>query len=305
MSSGVERESIGLWIRWALPRPGRSALILALGLSAASCAHGVGRDHASATAPAVDSATVVLWRMDEPGGFNVGDSGPHHLTARAGGDVGTDFGRFRGARVFTHSIESFLYVPYAALLETGPEISVEAWIQPTALVTSELAPIVGRWSEQANEQSWMFGIVGPNLGEPGLTSPGFLSEFVPLGQPAHLMFGFQPADASVPVSYFSSAEIEFGRWTHVAVAYDGHEVLFYIDGRLDSQYAFEGRIRPSQAPLLFANYFDTRWITDLGDRPQVGSGVDRIPHYAYQGMIDELRISDVARSVFLAGRRTR
>jgi hypothetical protein len=244
--------------------------------------------------------TVALWRMDEPGGFDSRDEGPFRLVARAGGDTGTDFGRFRGARTFNRSIESFLYVPFSTAFEIGPAITVEAWIEPLTYGNAELMPIVGRWSPIANEQSWLFGIVGLNLGARGGTapSPGYLQELVELGTTGRLVFAIQPAEASRPTSYFSSQDVELGRWSHVAATFDGSEVRLYLDGRLDSQYALGSRMRASQAPLLVGNYFDTRWITDLGDRPTVGAGVDRNPNYAFEGRIDELRLSRIARTEF-------
>jgi hypothetical protein len=145
--------------------------------------------------------------------------------------------------------------------------------------------------------------VGLNVraGSPDPT-PGFLQQLVELGPTGRLVFGLQPVDASLPVSYFSSAEIELRRWTHVAATFDGREVRFYIDGRLDSQYALGARIRPTQAGLMVGNYFDARWITDLEDRPRIGGGVDRNAFYAFDGSIDELHVSRTARKAFGSGR---
>ena len=80
--------------------------------------------------------------------------------------------------------------------------------------------------------------------------------------------------------------------------YDGEVVRFFIDDRLDSQHAYGGEIRPSEAALLIGNYFDPRWLTDFGGELRVNTAVDREPYYAYQGLIDELRISNVARTEF-------
>jgi hypothetical protein len=276
----------------------RAAVGACLALTLVSCAHGsAGRGSSSATAPVPDSATVGLWRMDEPGGYLVADEGPFRLTARAGIEARTDFGRFAGARVFGNSIESFLYVPFTNALDSGDQITVEAWIDPSSLGRAELMPIVERWSPLANEQSWLFGIVGLNLARTG-TSTGFLHHLVANGSPGRLVFALQPLDASLPVSYFSSDEIALSRWTHVAVSFDGREVRFYIDGRLDSQYALTARIRPTPAPLMIGNYFDSRWITEMEDRPQVVVSADRNAFYAFDGAIDELRISRIARDGF-------
>ena len=255
---------------------------------------------AAVSAPVADSATIGLWHMDEPGGDRVTDDGPLHLDATAGIDTRIDFGRFRSARVFSRSIESFLYVPYSPGLETSTGITVEAWIQPFSYGAQELTPIACRWTQQANEQSWLFGIVGFKLAlsSIALTSPRYHSQLVQLGLPRHLIFALQPEEASLPLAYFSVAEVELKRWTHVAASYDGHAIRFYINGRLDSQYAWDGRIRPTRSPLLVGNYLDPHWLTDFADRLRVGSVVDRNPYYAFEGTIDELRISNVARETF-------
>jgi hypothetical protein len=50
--------------------------------------------------------------------------------------------------------------------------------------------------------------------------------------------------------------------------------------------------------LLIGNYLDPHWLTDFGDQLRVGGAADRNPYYAFEGMIDELRISNVARDAF-------
>ena len=73
----------------------------------------------------------------------------------------------------------------------------------------------------------------------------------------------QPNTASEPRAYFSTQIVETGRWTHVAVTYDGDVVSLYVDGRLDAQYTNTGGIRATQAPLVFGNYIDPDDLTDF------------------------------------------
>ena len=113
-----------------------------------------------------------------------------------------------------------------------------------------------------------------------------------------LLFAFQPLDANLPQSFLSNEALELERWTHVAVTFDGEVVRLWIDGRLDSQFASRGRIRGTQAPLLIGNYFDVRRLSDFGGNLTLDPGADRNPYYAFQGTIDELRISSVAREDF-------
>ena len=57
-------------------------------------------------------------------------------------------------------------------------------------------------------------------------------------------------------------------------------------------------IRPSEAPMLVGNLFDPRSLTQFGGQLRVGFEVDRNPYYAFEGLIDELRLSNVARTEF-------
>lgn len=256
--------------------------------------------HLPASAPAADSVTVGLWHMDETVGEFVADDGPNRLDGVAGRDNGVDFGRFGNARVFEPSIQSFVFVPFDPAMETGGLLSIEAWVYLYGYGPFEDTPIAARWSEQANEQSWLFSVVGNKgiLGPGTTVTPGHHSELVAFGQPGQLMFAMQPSFAGGAESWFSTTGVPIEQWTHVAVTYDGEIVRFYVDGRMDGQYVFPARIRASRAPLLIGNYFDPRLLSDLESRSPVVVGVDETPYYAFRGLIDELRISSVGRGGF-------
>lgn len=296
-------------------RPGAIARTAAVGMLAAAiavlagCAGGgstVKRSHGTVTnsVPA-DSATILLWHFDETGGNEVGDAGPLSLLGLAGPDTRTDFGRIQRARLFQRTIDSFVAAGYSDPLESPLALTVEAWIRVDEFGQYEDTPIAERWTRLENEHSWLFSVMGRNLLPPvaNLPSPGDHQELLPAGiassRVGRVLFAFQPRDAGSPVSFMSNRAIEPGRWTHVAATYDGRVVRFYLDGVLDAQFAYQGAIRPSPAPLLVGNHFDPRWLTNFGTTDiHVQTGVDRNPYYAFVGAIDELRISSVARSSF-------
>ena len=286
-------------------RTGRTILALALAAAAAcGCAHAPPSAHGGDAAPAIipDSLTIGLWRMDETGGLLVGDAGRFRLAGRAGIDTRTDFGRIRGARLFTRSIDSFVYVAYAPVLETPDGITVEAWIYLNAYGQYEDTPIAARWTQQANEQSWMFSVLGLNTRPPlaRLVGPGYHDGLIAqtTGGRGKLMFAFQPEDASPPRAYFSARLIPLEKWVHVAVSFDGVLVRFWIDGELDAQFATRAAIRSSRAGLVIGNYIDPRWLSDLGGDLRIATAPDLNPYYAFDGFIDELRISSAARPEF-------
>ena len=283
-------------------------LAAALGLLAlAACAKSVKRPDLAANAPGTpaDSVTVALWRMDETGGTRVSDAGPSRLDAVAGPETRTIFGRFRGSRLFTLSADSFLHVPYSPLLDSQAALSLEAWIAPNDYSPYEDSAIAARWSPTTAEHSWIFSLVGSNLPaslRPAAfgtgTGPAWHQEFVQNAQAGRLMFVFQPADAGAARAFFSLSVIQLQRWTHVAVTFDGEVVRFFVDGQPDGTFATAGRIRASQAPLLVGNFFDARYLSDFGGDLRQGPAADAAPWYAFDGGIDELRLSSAARTEF-------
>jgi hypothetical protein len=288
--------------------PARRVSAIALGLLAlAACAKNARKPDVTADAPGtpVDSVTVALWRMDETGGIQAADAGPSRLDAIAGPDTRTIFGRFRGARLFTRSSDSFLFVPYSSLLDSPAALSIEAWVAPNAYTPYEDSPIATRWSPTTAEHSWMFSIVGSNLParlrpeEFGIgTGPAWHQEFVRGVKAGRLLFVFQPEAAGAPRVFSSLSVIELQRWTHVAVTFDGQVVRFFVNGQPDGIFATAGRIRASRAPLLVGNFFDPRFLTDFGGNLRQGSTTDAVPWYALDGGIDELRLSRAARTEF-------
>ena len=269
------------------------------GIPAAPPSSGAG-PHLNAEAvapPAPDSVTVALWRFDETGGTRAADAGPFRLDGTAGPDTRTDFGRFRGARVFTRSINSFVHARYNPALDLSPGLTIEAWLSLSAYGLYEDTPIAARWTPLANERSWMFGIVGRQLrrtteGVP----PQWHRDLLVSGTRGRLMFAFVPEDAGTPRAFFSQRAVELGRWTHVAVTYDGQVVRFFLDGMPDGLYATSGRIRASEAPLLIGNFFNPRTLSDFGGDLRAGPSAEPAPWYALEAALDELRISNTART---------
>jgi hypothetical protein len=284
-----------------MPRASRFAMaaaVLGACVLAAGCAHLGGGPGESSAIPRADSVTLALYHFDESGGNTCADDGPRHLNAIAGIETRIEFGRFGSARTFTGTAESWVYVPYSPSLDVR-RITIDAWISPEALGEAEDTPIAGRWTEYANEQSWLFSLVGlrrqTRLGNPVM--PGFHESLVTNASPGRLMFALQPAEA-VPVQvFFSTREIVLGTWTHVAVSYDGEVVRFFVDERLDGQFAVRGTVRTTTAPLLIGNYFDTRRLTAFGGDMRVGTDLGYPPVYAFRGSIDELHISSEARAL--------
>ncbi len=288
--------------------PARRALaeLLAALTLLAGCAHlpTPSRRAAGATPPAADSATAALWRFDELGDQTVADATPARLDAVAGLDTRVEFGRFGRARSFTCSANSFVLAPASPLLDLRSPFTIEMWLEPRSYPSLALGALVSRLQDAGNQRSFILALTG--------------TKTAPVNQPPHPLFGADPrlqaAEAGrlwfafVPegawsglYSFLSVGTVELGRWTHVAVTYDGAAVRFFLDGRLDSQHAASGEPARVQAPLMIGNYFEPGYLSDFSGQLRVEPA--RSPPYVfpYDGLVDELRISSVAREWFGAG----
>jgi hypothetical protein len=95
--------------------------------------------------------------------------------------------------------------------------------------------------------------------------------------------------------------VPLSRWAHVAATFDGHVVRLWVNGTLDAQFASAGKIAESNAALMFGNELDPNELTRFGGYLRTDANVDGTPYTAFQGVIDELRISSAPRSSFPYG----
>lgn len=287
--------------RWAVA-------IAALALLAHGCAkHG---PHAElprvfvVRPPVSDSVTVGLWHLDERIGTRVSDSSPFRLDGTAGPDTRVDFGRFHNARLFPATAQSFVHVPYNPVMESPRGFTVEAWVYLNDYSRYELSGIAMRWTPVPNEQSWLLGVVGRRLANT-VTSPSpgwFDAETATLGV-GHLVFAFRPELAAGTQSFQSSTVLPTNRWLHVAATMDGEVVRLYLDGRLDVQVAVANGIHRSDAPLVLGNALDPRRLTEFGSDLRQDPSNLPLPFYALNGLVDEVRLSNIARREFEAAER--
>lgn len=287
-----------------MKRRARAGAIGLLALAIAACAHHgphmVQAPRPAAAPPLADSVTVGLWRFDERAGTRASDASPFQLTGTFGPDTRAEFGRYRGARAFTASAQSFVFIPYNPVMESPRGFTVESWVYLKDYSNFELSAIALRWTPVPNERSWVMGVVGRKLGPPTITvsSPGWFDSEVATLTQGHLVFAFRPELAAATQSFQSTATIPLQRWVHVAASVDGEVVKLYIDGRLDVQVAIANGIIRSSAPLVVGNALDPRRLTDFGSDLRQDPTNLPLPYYALNGIVDELRLSNVARLRF-------
>ena len=280
----------------------RAVSVLALGaLALNGCAHAPLSETGNLAwqqPPAANTTTVGLWRFDETTGLEFTDSGSTRRDGILGIDTRTEFGRFHNARAFTPSLNSFAMVPAARAPQLGDSWTIEAWIRPTVYGPVECNTIAGEWTSLPEEQSWMLGLTGFNrtVIPEAPARPDWFDNAIRRRGVGLLVFVLQPREASDVLAFESTQPIELNRWTHIAVTQDHQELRMVIDGRLDAQYATGARVRPSATPLVIGNLIDARWLTSSQGAPRVPSDSQEFPFYAFEGVIDELRISDMALS---------
>ena len=291
-----------------MSRSWRVVSVCAVALALGACAgHGANVQHVTTTSPPprpagpplADSVTVGLWHFDERGGTRVADSSPFQVAGTAGPESRVEFGRFKGARGFVATAQSFVFVPYNPVMESPRGFTVEAWLYLNDISRYELSGIAMRWSPIPNEQSWLLGVVGRDLPPAGApTSPGWFTQEVATLLTGHLVFVIRPDLAAGTESFMSSQSLPLNRWVHVAATVDGEVVRLFIDGRLDNQAAVPNGIRRSVAPLVVGNALDPRRLTDFGSDLHLDTSNLPLPFYALNGIVDELRISNLARTDF-------
>lgn len=253
-----------------------------------------------ATPPESDSITVGLWRFDERGGNHMTDASPFRMFGTAGPETRPEFGRYKGARGFTATAQSFVIMPYNPTMESPRGFSVESWVYLNDISNFELSMIAARWTPVPNEQSWFLGVVGRKLlpASTGTPSPGWFTPEVALIGSAHLVFGFRPELAAGTQAFGTTATLPLRRWVHVAATIDGEIVRLYINGRLDVQVAVPNGIHRSDAPLVVGNVLDPRKLTEFGSDLRMDPNNLPLPYYALNGSVDELRLSNAARTSF-------
>lgn len=250
--------------------------------------------------PAADSVTVGLWSLDENGGPVCGDSGPFRMKGTAGPDTRTDFGRFGSARLFARATQSFVVVPRNPALDVAGGFTIEAWIQAGSWSGYELQCVAARWTPVPGEQSWVLGVSGLKQSYPLVpaNSPGVFAQAVADVPAGRLVFVMQPAEAATPAAFATVGSLPLGRWVHVAATVDGSVVRLYVDGRMDSQYATRQTVRASAAPLVIGGFVDERRLSDLSGQLELEGPSDYSSFYAFDGAIDEVRLSSAARTRF-------
>ena len=202
------------------------------------------------TPPAMSATPdlVAAYGFEAGAGSTIHDesaNGNHGTLANAGW---TSSGAYGGALSVDGSGAGVI-VRDSASLHLRQAMTLEAWINPSA--------VSGAWRDVVYKEVDSYYLSATS------TTSGF-----PAGGGIFNGSGYGEA--------FGSAELQTGRWTHLAATYDGSRLRLYVDGDEVSSIPKTGTLRSSAKPL------------DIGGDPVFGQG--------FEGLIDEVRIYDVART---------
>jgi hypothetical protein len=216
--------------------------------------------------PQADASTVALWHLDETNGNNAEDD-VFDATAN------NNDGEFNGTNIATAVVDGvsgkarnfngsddFIDVGTSSTLEPTSALTVEAWVKRDAA----LADFDAIFSSRKNA-----------AGEAGNFTRGYL--LTGISGDNVRMYIWDGAWQSVT----SDNALAANQWYHVAGTWDGSTIRLYINGVQQSTTDTTGAIAYPDAPA------ENHYIGKYND----GGTSDE-----WKGMIDEVRISDVARS---------
>jgi hypothetical protein len=215
----------------------------------------------------VDDNTVALWHLDENSSLKVFDSSPK---ANDGGIYYAKWanGKFGSALQFDNN--GWVEVPASPSLNvSGTQITLEAWVYPQGFASGTGWGEYGDWVDQilakgADAQDGYYGL--QIKGGENNVARFYLHLGENLGTAGdHWVEG--------------TTDLQENTWYYIAGVYDGSKMRIYVNGVLEGEENQNRALYPTPTAHLY-----------IGRQPWGGF------EYFFDGIIDEVRVSNVARS---------
>ena len=205
-----------------------------------------------------DSDYAGVWHLDDTDS-TIRDSTSNENHGSAFDDVllGVNGKTGRGAQFDGDGIyASHIEVPHSGSLAMSDEVSVQAWVRPNAPGQASASGIVGK--ARSNCCWYEYGM---RL------------------NPSNTIRFDAPGVTGTPES--SDGQITTNGWTQVTLTFDGEQKKFFFDGEEDRSISITGSFQDSNQPLRFGRIYER--------------GSDWDDTRRYEGVLDEVRISRIAR----------
>jgi hypothetical protein len=157
---------------------------------------------------------------------------------------------------FTATSQQYLEIKQSDALRAPGALTVMAWIKPVA--RGGTYEILSNKGDKSADGPW-----------PGWRLRYFWSRAT---------FQFGAADSTEPTVSSPEWSVPAGFWSHVALTYNGQKLILYVDCEPVAEQEIKTPIMPSPRPFVIGNY------------------VGRKNAYAFDGLMDELKVFGTALS---------
>jgi hypothetical protein len=204
---------------------------------------------------AAQSGLVAAFGFDEASGSVVRDASGNGLDGVRRGASRVASGRFGRALSFD-GVNDRVTVPDSAKLRLTDGLTLEAWVRPTSAGPSRL--VLSRGGVKS-----------------GLSYALYASDLrAPAGSVRTVASAAKASSVGAVQRARAKARLPLGRWSHVAVTFNGHYVRIYVNGQWISSRKAAGSLATVAGAL------------------RIGGGASK--YTSFRGRIDEVRVYDHA-----------
>lgn len=203
-----------------------------------------------------DSHTMALWHFNETSGSTIGDASGKSNSGLA---TGTSIvsGISGNARQFNGTTANYLSFPHSAYLCPTSQITIEGWFYVDSLTGSDPSFLDIRTREGVS-YDWVLSYHA--------SVDSILFEIGLNGVYHMLEFSW------------SGSGMSLRKWFYLVATYDGSAIKLYLNGQLKSSVSASGTITYTNGTLYMGRKYTNASV------------------HSFHGMMDDIRISDIART---------